>query len=97
MTRLIVLLLSLLLALPAAAAPPCHPHATTEAHAMHHAPAPPAATVAHDCIGCIPPSDWLAARIAAPLVPIAQIRPRAPSAWRAGVSTRPTPPPPRAV
>lgn len=67
--RMLLTIASLLLALPAAAAPACHEAPT--AKAVHHGHAPPAAPIAaptaHDCIGCIPPSDWDASRIVARL------------------------------
>ncbi len=94
MVRFLVLLLSLLLALPAAAVPACHQPAHEQAQVHHHAPAP--AMVVHDCLGCIPPGDWRAARVApAPLAATAPHLP-APAARVAGLATRPTPPPPRA-
>lgn len=97
MARLLVMLLSLLLALPAVAVPACHQPVASGAHAhhAHHDPTPPTAVATHDCIGCIPPSDWIGARIACPLV--AQDTRRRPAAVPLipGAIVRPTPPPPR--
>lgn len=76
--RVLLILLTLLVSVPAAAMPSCH-ESTPVAHAMpmqhHRAPdaAPP-----HACVGCVPVGDWLAPRIAAPFAlpesaPIARI------------------------
>lgn len=67
MTMLFRLVLALFLAmsaLPGAAPAACHEGngITADSMAMHHRPAPrPDAAVAHGCIGCVPPSDWLRA------------------------------------
>lgn len=97
MTRLLVVLLSLLLALPAASVPACHGDAPVAANAHHmpHGDAPLVVATGHDCIGCIPPSDWTGARIAAPFVPDAGRQVPAPARDRFGASLRPIPPPPR--
>jgi hypothetical protein len=76
--RALFLLLSLLMATPAAAMPACHDAPMAQAHAMagqhHHKPevAPP-----HACLGCIPPSDWLAAPLPVPaMAPVMTPHPR---------------------
>lgn len=64
--RALLLVLSLLLAVPAAAMPACHDAPAASAHRTdgHDRPAP--VDGPHVCAGCIPPSDWLAPRVAAP-------------------------------
>jgi hypothetical protein len=77
--RALLLLLALLTASPAfAAMPACHDAPVATAHAMpgehRHTPdvAPP-----HACLGCIPPSDWLAAPLPVPqLAPTVAPTPR---------------------
>ena len=60
--RLILALLLAAFALPASAPAACHDVPTAHAMAMDHAPAQ-TATPPHGCIGCVPPSNWIAARI----------------------------------
>ena len=72
--RLILALLLAAFALPASAPAACHdaPKASGMALAMHdmpidHAPdrkAPPP----HGCVGCVPPSNWIAGRLPAMIV-----------------------------
>jgi hypothetical protein len=87
--RWLLILLALLASAPAAAAmPACHDDAPT-AHTMpakHHAPdaAPP-----HACLGCVPVGDWLAPRVAAPLI----LPEPAPVARIAALDLAPTAPP----
>lgn len=72
LARLLLVLLLAAFSLPAAAAA-CHdmPVAGTQAMAMtgdhHSAPAPESPMASHACVGCVPPSDLLAARIEPPL------------------------------
>jgi hypothetical protein len=64
----LLLLLALLTASPAfAAMPACHNAPAAATHAMpggdhHESDVAPS----HACLGCIPPSDWLAAPLPAP-------------------------------
>lgn len=82
--RLLLTLMLAMVAVPAAAAMPCHDSAAADtmtaamaAGAMtgrHHRPAPmpDPATAAHFCVGCVPPSSLVGARLAAPaLIPAA--------------------------
>lgn len=67
LARLIMVLILALTSLPlgasaATATVACHEQAMPM---PHHTPAP-ATPVEHGCIGCIPPSDWLGTRVAAP-------------------------------
>lgn len=98
--RLLLSIVALLLTVPAVAAPACHEAVPSQvATAMHHhgdtpAPAQPAAAM-HECIGCIPPSDWLGSTLAALLI-VSGDGPRAlASAAPHGRALKPTPPPPR--
>lgn len=69
MFRIALILVSLLFAIPAAAMPACHEVAATSSAIHHGAPhRAPDAAPPHLCPGCIPPSDWLAPRIAAPML-----------------------------
>lgn len=99
MIRLLLTLLSLVLAIPAAATPACHDAAPRVSASMphHHAvPATPGTAAAtHDCLGCIPPSDWIGPPLAARLLPAALRRVPAPVAQPLGMALKPTPPPPR--
>jgi len=101
---LVRLILSLLLAaftLPAMATGPCHDTPTPMAMAAGHSmPAAPAhgdkAIVAHDCIGCIPPSTLKnGADIASPLKR-AEIRITGFARLNPGKAPAPATPPPRA-
>jgi hypothetical protein len=71
LARLILALLLAAFALPASAPAACHDaqtsHTMTMAApmAMDHAPEQKA-TPPHGCIGCVPPSNWSAARLLAP-------------------------------
>lgn len=70
LARLLVALLLAAFAVPVAATPACHDGAPMAA--MHHAaPATPDehGQPVHACIGCIPPGDWNAARLATPVPP----------------------------
>jgi hypothetical protein len=62
LARLILALLLAAFALPATAPAACHEAPAMQAMAMDHAPAQKA-TPPHGCIGCVPPSNWTAARI----------------------------------
>lgn len=98
MVRAWLLLLSLLLASPAAVAAPCHEQPSVAAAGQHHrhqpaAPVPIAA--AHDCIGCIPLGNWLGPRLAAPALIAGAAPVAAPSRLPRAAATRPIPPPPR--
>lgn len=71
LARLLLTLLLAAFAVPVASPAACHDAATSGAktrHAMVMLPheQPAKAIPVHGCIGCIPPTDWLAARIAAP-------------------------------
>lgn len=58
--RTLLALLLVCLALPAMAAPMVHdPHPAQAKHSTHHRdiPAQPQRAPAHDCIGCIPPTQ----------------------------------------
>ena len=78
MFRVLLILLALLVSAPAAAMPTCHDGAPTiHTMPMEHHRTPDAAPV-HVCVGCIPVGDWLAPRIAAPILapspaPVARI------------------------
>lgn len=102
LARLILALLLAAFAVPAAAPAACHDTAKV-AHASHAMPMPATghsdqkATPPHGCIGCVPPSNWTAVRVA-------EVMPAAtpPLVARARVLTlgaAPTPdtPPPRAL
>jgi len=97
---LVILLLLTGFALPATASAHCRDAATaTQAmvgsHHGDHMPAPVQAVTEHACIGCVPPSDWLAARILAPL-PRAAMKPDARVATLGPLApTAPDPRPPR--
>lgn len=99
MVRLILTILSLLMALPAAAMPACHeaaPVAATMAHhGEHHVPAPEAPIASHDCIGCIPPCDWAGRSVSEPLLPVALAPSTIPASMHETGSPKPTTPPPR--
>ena len=60
--RLILALLLAAFALPASAPAACHDVPATHMMPMDHAPEQKA-TPPHGCIGCVPPSNWDAARI----------------------------------
>jgi hypothetical protein len=96
LVRLLLALLLAAVAVPTAAPAACH-DAPASGHAM---PMPaddgrPDAVPVHACAGCIPPSDWLGARVAAPL-PIASAPPSPmPPASLAGTGAPPDLPPPR--
>ncbi|OYY89315.1 MAG: hypothetical protein B7Y45_12545 [Sphingomonas sp. 28-66-16] len=72
-------------------------HATVHQHPTHHkAPAPESSPIAgHMCAGCIPPSTWNPAAIAASIALPASPRARAIVVAFAGRSTPPGLPPPR--
>ncbi len=66
LARLILALLLAAFAFPASAPAACHDAPATHMMPMDHAPeqkAPPP----HGCIGCVPPSNWSAARILGPV------------------------------
>lgn len=96
LARLIMVLILALTSLPhgASAAPAvaaCHETMAP----MHDRAPPPAPAAEHGCIGCIPPGDWLSARVAAPamiaaLPPSPRVRVLA-----IGAGTPPALPPPR--
>jgi hypothetical protein len=102
MLRLFVVILSLLLTLPVAAAPSCHDSAMpgmTMAAPVHdhtrHAPAAPStAGVAHECIGCIPPAGLDGVSLGAPPMLRDQRRVAATVDGHANPLRAPTPPPP---
>ena len=81
LARLFLALLLALFATPASAAE-CHDARPAAPHAMPMAGEHQRDMAApHACVGCIPPSDWLAARVSGPaLVPVA--RPIARERWR---------------
>lgn len=97
---LVRLLLTLLLALFAAPAMATDCHGAKAAHhempSGHDAPAPSDEALApHACVGCIPPSDWLGARLDTPPLapsadPVASV-----TALRLGQAPPPALPPPR--
>lgn len=65
--RLILALLLIAFVTPVATAAPCHGAAMTMTHdATGHSAPKQDATPAHICVGCIPPGDWTAERVAAP-------------------------------
>jgi hypothetical protein len=70
--RLILALLLAAFAFPASAPAACHDARAAASHtmaapmAMDHAP-DQKATPPHGCIGCVPPSNWSAARILGPV------------------------------
>lgn len=100
MLRLLLALIALLTALPATAVPACH---EAQAPAAHHAahgqhgpvtpdqPSPPV----HECLGCVPPADWLRAPVAAPTLPAAAPPATRQAALLRGRALAPVPPPPR--
>ncbi|RZM34989.1 MAG: hypothetical protein EOP67_14130 [Sphingomonas sp.] len=63
--RLILALMLAAFAFPASAPAACHDAPATHMMPMDHAPEQKA-TPPHGCIGCVPPSNWNAARILAP-------------------------------
>jgi len=67
LARLILALLLAAFALPVSAPAACHDSQPRHAApmAMDHAPEQKA-TPPHGCIGCVPPSNWSAARLLAP-------------------------------
>jgi hypothetical protein len=73
--RLILAVMLMLGGVAADAASPCCDTPKMSSHSMagHSMPneAPAKALPVHNCIGCVPPSDLLAARIAEPILPIA--------------------------
>lgn len=97
--RLILALLALVFVTPVAAAA-CHAQATPDHHASapHHGSMPADAdhgAPTEACVGCVPPSDWDAARVAEPVLapeptPAAQV-----AALSLGRGTPPALPPPR--
>jgi hypothetical protein len=97
------LLLGLVLAfgaLPAEAAmPACHDTMPAmAAMAGDHRPAAPAPdrmAPGHACIGCIPPGDWLAPRVAAPALPPAMAPAARIRRLEPGRRDPPASPPPR--
>ena len=96
LVRLLLALLLAVFAVPTAAPAACH-DAPSTGHAM---PMPaederPDAMPVHACVGCIPPSDWLGARVEAPTL-ISAARPSSPPpASLAGTRAPPDLPPPR--
>lgn len=76
--RALLLLLSLMMAVPAAAMPACHEAQAAPAHAMAGKPhRAPEQAPQHACVGCVPLADWMAERIAPPrLMPAAAPIPR---------------------
>jgi len=101
--RLILVLLMAAFSLPAAAST-CHDAAVSVAdHAMpmqqgdhQPAPAPEAPFATHGCVGCVPPSDLLGARIAPPLpVPAAAPAERVATLDLGGTAPPDLPPPRR--
>jgi hypothetical protein len=72
---LMLMLMLMLGGVAADAASPCcdTPKMSSQSMAGHSMPgeAPAKALPAHNCIGCVPPSDMLPARIAEPIPPIA--------------------------
>ena len=101
--RLLLAIMFALTAIPAPSAA-CHMPGDGAMVAMHHVPdhpakapakAPEKAMPTHACIGCIPPGDWLGARIAVP--PIMRAPADAPTIARLdlGRSAPPALPPPR--
>ena len=98
MLRRLLLLLSLLMALPVAAAPACHAPAEATAtmahgHGKHHAPAAP--EPAHACLGCVPPATLLPGVLRAPPVLRAPLGIGPVAARAADPALAPVPPPPR--
>ena len=100
--RLLCLLLVLLVALPAMQARACTPDVRHgEAVSAHHGygthHTPPAPVEArHDCLGCVAPIDVQAYRPAAALNPGFDLSaPGGETAFPAGLSAPPEPPPPR--
>lgn len=101
LARLILVLLLAAFAVPAAAASSCH-EATVSAPMAHHGGAgdhraPDVAIAAHVCIGCIPPGDWTAARIAQPLAPPAVPLAIMQQSFSPGLARAPALPPPRST
>lgn len=102
MIRLLLAFMSLLVALPAVAAPACHMAAAAPtasapmSHHQQHDPAPaeqPAPE--HGCIGCIPPDTRVSGVAAPALLPAAAPVARTSRLERAPPAA-PLPPPPRA-
>jgi hypothetical protein len=108
--RLILALMLAMFAMPAAAPAACHdmagPAPATTRHAMPMPmpmPMPttmpgdgqPKAIPPHGCIGCIPPSDWLAARILPPLLAPTLVPHTVPARLDLGGDTLPARRPPR--
>lgn len=99
LARLIIALLLVVFAVPAAAPAACHDTpAMTQgmaAHEMTSGTMKHSAITPHGCVGCIPPSDWAGATVAAsfarpPVAPLAAI-----SALVAGTAPTLVLPPPR--
>ena len=105
LARLIMALLLAAFAVPTAAPAACHDASTTRSHAAMAMTADPTdampgspdrkAMPVHGCIGCIPPSTWIAARIA-PVLPAGTAMPVARAAvLDIGKDTAPALRPPR--
>lgn len=96
--RLILALMLAIFAVPTAAPAACHDAAPAAAsnHAMPMSgDGHPRAIPAHGCIGCIPPSDWLAARILPPLLVPTLVPHAVPVRLDLGGNTLPARRPPR--
>ncbi len=103
--RLILALLLAAFAVPAAAPAACHDASTPTRHAMmtmavdtpHPSDTMPdrKAVPLHGCIGCIPPSNWIGARVAAVAPADAPVLVERAAVLDIGLIAAPVPPPPR--
>ncbi|MGA1800438.1 hypothetical protein VH567_16845 [Sphingomonas sp. 4RDLI-65] len=102
--RLILALLLAAFAVPAAAPAACHDASTPAPHTMMMAADTADASDTmpdrkavplHGCIGCIPPSNWTSARIAAVAPTDAPVLVERAPVLDIGMVTAPVPPPPR--
>lgn len=99
LARLLLALLAIALATPVAAAA-CHVQPARGEHAgmAHHAPAPAdkdESAPAKACVGCVPPSTWIAPRVTAPVAFAAPTLSAVVASLSLGRGTPPALPPPR--
>ncbi|PAX09448.1 hypothetical protein [Sphingomonas lenta] len=99
LARLLLALLAIVFATPVAAAA-CHVQPAREQHAdmAHHGSAPAdsdEAAPADACVGCVPPSTWIAPRVAEPVAFAAPMLAATVALLSLGRGTPPALPPPR--
>lgn len=99
LARLLLALLALVFATPVTAAA-CHAQPAREHHAgmSHHGAVPvesDEAAAVEACVGCVPPSNWIAPRVAEPLASPAPVPAARALTLSIGRGTPPALPPPR--